>query len=446
MKIDENVADSAAIRNSADRNSGQNIIELWDKVFSCYSFNNPEYGRACLHLTMGALFRDCRIQRSGVSTDPRISIMYLKPSFSGGSAGYDMVAVIFEGLGLLANKLTDASDTALIGSIEWKEDEKGGAVPVVRKGLLDKEKSHLIYWGEASILFNKKLPPYQQKLMNYIQAGLNPIDSEESKLKRELKDGSITCNVETSVLMVTYPPKELDDGILMSGFIQRVFLIPKTLDLDGRYENICDDIDRYFNGFDTKGNIRIIINTLKEIRAKYPEGTKFTIDPDASDCFKQMEKEMLEPFKKTNERIQQHVGSILASTVRKVVAVSTHHLMLTNPGSTVITVDNLKYAFDVIVKPQIEMIHQYLEERPEQEEFADKDDGKIKKIIDRCLIIFENTPVPKKVFLDMVVGKALNVSSGRSKYSWYKKLMDRGFIEEVGEGQKTTVKIAKAIR
>jgi hypothetical protein len=332
------------------------LIELWDETFSVYSFNNPEYSRACLHLTIGTLLKDCRIRREGTKTDPRISVLYLKPTFSGGSAGFDMVAKIFRDLELKPQKITDATDAALIGSIE-----KGGdGNPVQIKGILDKSLSDLVYWGEASILFNKKLPPHQQKTMNYIQMGLNPIDSEESKLRKPMRDGTVECDVEASLLMVTYPPKELDDQILSSGFIQRSLFIPKTLDLEGRLNNIKEDIKRYCSGIDVKSKMESIVNRLKEVRDQYPTGTEFTIDPEAIGYFEKKEEDILKPFRKSNERVQTYMGAIIASTVRKSTAIAMHHCAITRPGETTITEADLEYALKDVLKPQMDMIHEYL--------------------------------------------------------------------------------------
>jgi hypothetical protein len=160
------------------------ILKQWDTLFSFYSYNNPEYSRACLHLIIGQMMRNCRIKRSGTWTDPRISILYLKPTFSGGSAGYDLVAKVGRELGLMVETVADTSDAALIGTTEKQKNEDGEFEVVEIKGLLDKTKSHIVYWGEPSMMFKKNLPPFQVKLRNYIQMALNPMDSEESKISK----------------------------------------------------------------------------------------------------------------------------------------------------------------------------------------------------------------------------------------------------------------------
>lgn len=78
----------------------ESLIKLWKEIFNIYSFNNPEYNIASLHLVIGVMLKHCRVKRHGIDTDPRISILYLKPSFSGGSAGYDFLAKILHELQL----------------------------------------------------------------------------------------------------------------------------------------------------------------------------------------------------------------------------------------------------------------------------------------------------------------------------------------------------------
>lgn len=219
------------------RVDAETLIKLWKEIFNIYSFNNPEYNIASLHLVIGTLLKHCRVKRHGTPTDPRISILYLKPSFSGGSAGYDLIAKVLRRLELKSQKITDTTDAGLIGSI----DQHGNFT----KGVLDKSVSDMVYWGEASMLFNRNLPPHQKKTINYFQMALNPIDSEESHFEKPMRGGIVTCDVEASLLAVSFPPSELDERILISGLLQRMLFIFKTIDLDGRLSNVKEDINRY---------------------------------------------------------------------------------------------------------------------------------------------------------------------------------------------------------
>lgn len=396
------------------------LINLWSEIFEIYSFNNPEYARSCFHLVMGMILKNCRIDRDGTKTDPRISVLYIKPTFSGGSAGFDMVSMIATKLNYKVNPITDASDAALIGSFEYDDSIKCN---IMKKGILDKSKSDLIYWGEAVIIFQKNLPTHSMKTRNYLQAALNPIDSVESKLKKELKDGIITCDVECSLLLVTYPPKELDDDILYSGAVQRFLFIPKALNIDGRIENINEDIKRYeLKGEDIEGKITKLITILTEIKEIYKDRMIFKMSSDATKRFIELEKELGNKYRKTDLRIQAHMGGILSSSVRKISAISMHIAAIR--GENIINKNDIEYAFGVI-KPQLEMIHTYLESRPEHTYYNNQDEEEFNKVSTYC----GQAALSKKDFL-LAIGNCLRLHARASKYKRFNSWLDQGLIVE----------------
>ncbi len=400
------------------------LVKLWSEVFEIYSFNNPEYSRACFHLVMGMILKNCRIDRDGTKTDPRMSVLYIKPTFSGGSAGFDMVSLISKGLKFNVNTITDATDAALIGSFDFDDVLK---CPIMKKGILDKSISDLVYWGESSIIFQKNLPSHSMKTRNYLQAALNPIDSEESKLKKDLKDGIITCEVECSLLLVTFPPKELDDDILYSGAVQRFCFIPKALNIDGRMENINEDIKRYEKrGIDIKEKIARLIITLNEIKEKYKKGTIFIMNSEATTKFKELEIELGQKYKKTDIRIQDHMGGILSSTVRKISAISLHTAAIR--GDFNINKDDIEYAVSII-RPQLDMIHAYLESRPEHTHYSNQDEEEFNKVVTYC----GKVALSKKEFL-VTIGTCLRLSSKTSKYKRFNSWIDQELIVENKQG------------
>jgi len=409
LKLEGNIAD---------------LTKLWSEIFEIYSFNNPEYSIACFHLVMGMILKKCRIDRDGTKTDPRISVLYIKPTFSGGSAGFDVVSLIAKKLKFHVNKITDASDAALIGSFEQDKESKEN---VMKRGILDKSVSDLVYWGEASIIFQKNLPTHSMKTRNYLQAALNPIDSEESKLEKELKDGKIICEVQCSLLLVTFPPRELDDDILYAGAVQRFCFIPKALNIDDRMENINEDIKRYQKkGVDIKEKIIKLITMLLNIKEKYDTGVLFRMNDDATKRFMELEMELGQKYKKTDLRIQDHMGGILSSTVRKISAISLHAAAIRRDNS--INKDDIEYAVSVL-KPQLEMIHTYLESRPEHTFHNKQEDEEFNKVAIYCGKISRT----KKDFLVMI-GQCLKLSATGSKYKRFNSWLDQGLIVENKQG------------
>ncbi len=416
------------------------LPNLWKETFNIYSFNNPEYNIACFHLVMGQLLKNnCCIQRQGIETDPRISILYLKPTFSGGSAGYDFIALIFDRLGLKANSILDSSDAALIGSLrkettlinEGTDEEKKETVYINDKGLLDKSISDLTEYDECSWIFNPHLPPYQEKVRNVIQMALNPIGSKSSKIIRVLKHGTITCEVECSLLLITYPPKNISLELLHSGFTQRFLTIPKTIDLDERMKNIETDIDRYKT--DTKDlklheNIENIVQLLGFIKTFYSQNMFiFAFEDNALEYFKNIEKDILTSFKTTNQSIKENIGSIMAASVRKIAAISMHHAAMR--FDIRITKEDVEYAFNDVFKPILELQHSYFELRQESKVSQGIEDSEFFKVKSLCTKKGLIKDIAKADFINVIM-KALKVTSSKTYYDKFKSYIELGYITE----------------
>lgn len=357
------------------------ILKKWDELFQFYSFNNPEYSRACLHLLIGQIIRESRIRRSGTWTDPRISVLYLKPTFSGGSAGYDVVAKVGRILGLMVETIADTSDAALIGTVEKQKDDATGEMETVEiKGLMDKSKSNIVYWGEPSMMFKKNLPPFQVKLRNYIQMALNPIDSEESKITKILKYGVSHCDCECSLMLVTFNPTEIDDEILKSGFLQRFCMISKFLDANGRGANAIMDANSYLSkNFDSSYVLEEVLRLLKFIQRKFKEKTIFTMSEEAAITLRIFESQEFNLIKEANttERTREHLNGIQASTTRKIAQFAMHHAAMRL--DTEIKKEDIEYASGIL-KSQMDTVKCYLEDSKEHEFAQIKEDSRILKI------------------------------------------------------------------
>lgn len=412
-----------------------NLIDLWDEIFNIYSFNNPEYSRACFHMMLGIILRKCRIERDGVKTDPRISVLYLKPTHSGGSAGYDMVALIAEKLGYKVKMVTEATDAALIGTWVKNKDEEWEFQP----GILDKSQSDLVYWPESGTIFQKNFSPHSMKTRNFIQMGLNPIDSKESKFEKTLVAGGgkpIICNVEASLLLVTFPPKELDDEMLKAGTLQRFCFVPKTLDLDERLKNIKEDSRRYLKkGGNIKEKIERLIGILTIIKEKYVKGKDFSGEnPDVWDAYNEYIDTYGMKFKNADLRIQEHMGSFLSACTRKSYSIAMH--MAAIRGDDKITKNDIQYAFKDVLCPELDLIHVYLETRSEHSLHNKLEDEEFEKVARACGA--PRNKNGKNGFLDLI-RKCVKVKSDGATYKRFNNWKNQGWIiEENGK-----IKISK---
>lgn len=261
---------------------------------------------------------------------------------------------------------------------------------------------------------------------------LNPIDSEESHFEKRMRNGTVRCDVEASALLVTFPPKELDDEMLITGSVQRFSFIPKTLSLDGRIDNILEDIDRYIKENDLYQKINMLVSGLSEVKDRYKKGSGleniFQIDHNAAIKFRESEKNLGKKFKKTDLRIQEHIGGMLSSTVRKISAISMQIAALT--GRKTITGNDVEYAINNVVEPQLDLMHIYLESRPEHTIHGERQDEEFNKF----KRYYNGEPKSKMEFLG-IIGKSLSLTSYGSQNRRFKSWEDQGLIVKNIDGK-----------
>ncbi len=409
------------------------IIKNWDNLFSVYSFNNPEYSRASLHLLLGQITKKCRIFKSGRYTDPRISILYFKPTFSGGSAGYDIVDEIGREIGLKINTVADASDAALIGSADRTKNEETEEYEIeYNPGLLDKNISDIIYWGEPSTLFKKNLPEYQVKILNYIQMALNPMDSTESSLSKELKGIHINCKCEGSVVLVTYPPEEINETVLKGGFIHRFLFMCRHLTGNERAANAMADIKGYFSTINVEYMKEEIINELNYLKYWISTQEKFRMAKNVEEYFTRIEQLAFNEIKNSvsTKRTEEHLNSIQASTVRKISQIAMHHACLR--FSNIIEIEDIKYAWEEVIYPEIITIREYLEESFLHEISVQKEEIGVEKVrLNAHNWMIKNSiyRIPKTDFL-RIIGKTYKINSSKTIYKEYNQMLNIGIISE----------------
>jgi predicted nuclease with TOPRIM domain len=72
-----------------------------------------------------------------------------------------------------------------------------------------------------------------------------------------------------------------------------------------------------------------------------------------------------------------------------------------------------------------------LEQKPEHEEYNDKQSKEISKIRYEYNKLTDGNTVPKKVFITEIIRKALGLTSSKTQYQRYKMLLDGGYIQEI---------------
>lgn len=407
------------------------LIKKWDKLFDIYSFNNQMYGKACLHLLIGRTLINCRIKRVGTKTDPRISVLYLKPTFSGGSAGYDLVAKISREIGLKLQKIMDSSDAALIGSIEKHRNEDGENEVEETKGILDKSVSDIIYWAEPSSLFKKNLPPYQAKTLNYIQMALNPIDSEESKLEKPLKGGIVHCDCEASLMLVSYPPAEIDEVVLNGGFLHRYCFMVQSLNAKERGQNAIRDTQTFRYKENDDKLCSEVVSALLWIKDFGANNLRFEMSDEAIESLRLYEYTAFIEIEESDltDRTKTHMLSIQASTVRKVSIIAMHHAAMR--FTNIISKDDIKYAIEEVMKPQLESVVSYLESQWQHGKSIEKEDDDNQKIWNALTFYkLENgDEIPKEDLLKKIK-KIFKITSTKSVYRYYNNYLLTGQIKE----------------
>jgi len=152
------------------------------------------------------------------------------------------------------------------------------------------------------------------------------------------------------------------------------------------------------------------------------------MNDDATKRFMELEMELGQKHKKTDLRIQDHMGGILSSTVRKISAISLHAAAIRRDD--VINKDDIEYAVSIL-KPQLEMIHEYLESRPEHFVSSKREEDELLKF----MALYDGKPKINKTEMLNEIGKCLKLSSWGAQNKRFLLWQKQGIICNNQKGQ-----------
>ena len=336
----------------------QEFVDAWVDTFTTdYSYNNPTYARAVLHVIMGRILLNQRIIKRGSETAPRISMFYLQGPSSGKSSAYPMIYEVMNELGIEIMSPDELSDAALIGTIEQEVDEEGNTTWTDSEGIL--ADTEVFHFDEASILINPK--KYQQNMMTYLQKALNPIGSEQNKITKQLAHGNeITVRPNCSLLLTSYMPEGIEDTVLNTGFLQRMIVVPRELTIEDRLDQVQQDIQAL--GQDAKEtSLEMLVSELKMIKRHYETRREFDWSPARPVIFKYAE-DMFNTVRETPREVRKVLESFVPRQIEQLYRLSMHYCCIRR--DTTIKPEDVRHGARLVLK-SFHMIVNWLEENPE---------------------------------------------------------------------------------
>lgn len=335
----------------------QEFVDAWVNVFTTdYSYKNPTYARAVLHVILGRCLINQKIMKRGSETTPRVSLFYLQGASSGKSSAYPMVYEVMNELGITVESPDEPTDAALVGTIEQTTDEEGNVVYETTEGVLGN--AEVVHFDEGSMLINPK--KYQKNMMTFFQKALNPIGSEQNEITRELAHGEITVRPNCSLLLTSYMPKDIVDTVLNTGFLQRMIVVPRELTIEDRVEQTMEDIEALGEDAIDSG-IEDLIAELKRIKRHYMDPKEFEWQA-AKPVIKKYAKRMFEVVADTPREVREVLESFVPRQVEQLYRLSLHYCCMRR--DTVVKPEDVKQAIRLVMK-SFHMIVNWLEDSPE---------------------------------------------------------------------------------
>lgn len=215
------------------------VSERFVRAFSSYSYDNVDYAHATFHMIVGQILKNQRIMKGGTPLDPRISVFAMWGPSGGKSAALDMVNHVSDKVGLRFVSVDEATDAALLGTVEEKREGKETYYEVV-PGFLGA--CDVLHYDEAEMLFRTN--NYSQNTKSYFQKALNPMESKTSIIRKKLAHGEwIQVRPTCSLYLTSYLPSSFEEAVMGTGFFQRILVVPKRLTVEQRRANSMRDID-----------------------------------------------------------------------------------------------------------------------------------------------------------------------------------------------------------
>lgn len=438
------------------------FLTNYNNIFNQFSWNNEVYSKLLLHSLLSKVFSKIYISVRANVIDSRINLLLIQTQGSGKGKGMIMIKKIIERLNLnnetpiRINSISDYTDAGLIGTIvETKVGKE--TLNSVKLGILSEEYSDIIYMEEAKLILASSKNRKESNIFQYINTGLNSVFSGENVINKEMRLGRVSCRVNASFILTTYPTPLADVEGLKSGFYRRILTYYNNLSINELKENntiLTDSIiasesksieyEKIINSeLDAlKEEIKIYINNYNKmisdgyLRIGIGSNVGIYIEAKMVDYFKRYSKDLGEEEAKV-------LLSILTSYENYALIIASHRAVINN--TSIISRDDIIYAFDIIdnVMMGLEKYIDYVYES--NIDWRQKENKKttleIKKIL---LEILKDTKILKTKLVGIVykeLEKRQNKKGINAISSALKELQREGFIVVEKDGKSSYVKI-----
>ena len=324
------------------------LIKLWLSAFRQYSFNNDFYGLISLHVLIGQLIRNIKIQ-SGLNTlDGRLSLFLLQNSGSGKTLGWDFTSIIASQLKLNIKEISKATDAALVGGfkerkVKRKDPETNNPYDEIEGAL---KNSDIIHYDEASVLLRRST--YEKDALLYFQIALNPIHSNSNIIEKTLLSGKITLKPHCSLFFDSFMPKGMEEIALETGLLQRCITFPRYLTTRDRARNQAQNLNLIFSA-PTNPQIQEIITSLKNIsqhdKTKYSLALYPNLKPIFDSSIQHIRDEILQ---NTTHEVQEIMETFFSRLLNHLITLSIHSTLIRNDPFNIKTTD-IQYASRIML-------------------------------------------------------------------------------------------------
>lgn len=210
-------------------NIGDKLIEDFNDVFANYSIDNRMYGLITLHVAFGqALCQNVYYRTGSRKIDIRVHLLLIKPQATGKGAGFSVCEKLADNLDLNFQSITTSTDAGLAGTKIYDPAQKQ---EVVVDGLL--KTADIIGMEEASVIFDLT-SDFSKKNMTLMQITMNSLWDSSCTISKKLGTTLIEFKPHASFLLTSYPPDNLAEKVMKTGFLDRVIPVFETVSLEQR--------------------------------------------------------------------------------------------------------------------------------------------------------------------------------------------------------------------
>ncbi len=307
------------------KHDGDKFINDFVEYFSLSSVKNDTYAKIMLHVVLGqALCKNVYYHVGARKVDIRTHMLLIKPQATGKGAGFGVAETLCKHLRLQFDSLTTTTDAGLVGTIVYDPQLKQH---VKTYGLL--KTSDIIGMEEASVIFDSAAE-YSKDTMTLMQITMNPLWDSSCYISKKLGADKIEFKPHASFILTSYPPDNLAEKVLKTGFIDRLIPIFEDVTLEQRLE-IIKHIAKLMN-MDRKNIERMeknILGRFGKIVNNYKDGKYAMIIPTdvRDDILRALEEfaiQVLDASPKTRQKLEHFVTRLYDMLLK----LSVHHALL----------------------------------------------------------------------------------------------------------------------